>query len=240
MTVQDASEDLKRAARTPTMDTSSSQAGPSTISSPAMQPSQPSTLLFARGILALLDLWPALHIAITQGWGHPDSVSIKPWLASVLVDQFETSLSSPAPLASAAPSSPDFDELADWLHETMSDEFEATIEDGSIEAVTGDIIRLWRDVAVRRVDAPSPEELVSALERRAAQIRGSMMLARGVDVEEVEGSESGGEDGESDGMEVDGEEAPRLVERKERDGEEVQVDEEGFTLVQKGARRNGR
>jgi len=212
----------------------------------------PTILLFARGILALLDLWPALTIAVTEQWGGPDSLAKKTWLASVIIDEFEshaTFLPNPTPTSlssSLTPTSPrrvdpstatksplDHDDLADLLNQIMSDEFDANIEDGSIDAVTADIIRLWRDVL-----SVAPVAIVETLERKAGEVKkGSVKATMGGDLVEVDDNDDSetGSESEEDRMEVDP--APQLVYREEERPEPI-VDEDGFTLVQgKGKRR---
>ncbi len=216
-------------------------------------PTSPTILLFARGVIALLDLWPALTIAVTEQWGGPDSLAKKTWLASIIIDEFESHATFlPSPNTTASPSSStaprvdpttatkpplDHDDLADSLNQVMSDEFEANIEDGSIDAVSADIIRLWRDIL-----SATPEAIVEALERKAGEVRRSGVQAtKGGDMVEVDDDEdtsgSGRED-EVDVMEIDEtpQPVPRDTEKEERT--EPVVDDDGFTLVQgKGRRR---
>lgn len=49
----------------------------------------------------------------------------------------------------------------------MEDEFEARLEDGSIEAVASDIVRLWKGLLTEE----KPESIVEALERKANEVR---------------------------------------------------------------------
>ncbi len=216
-------------------------------------PLSPTILLFARGVIAILDLWPALTIAVTEQWGGPDSLAKKTWLASIIIDEFESHATFlPSPNTTASPSSStaprvdpttatkpplDHDDLAESLNQVMSDEFEANIEDGSIDAVSADIIRLWRDIL-----SATPEAIVEALERKAGEVRRSGVQAtKGGDMVEVDDDEdtsgSGRED-EVDVMEIDEtpQPVPRDTEKEERT--EPVVDDDGFTLVQgKGRRR---
>ncbi|WVQ78932.1 hypothetical protein IAT38_001024 [Cryptococcus sp. DSM 104549] len=205
----------------------------------------PQILLFARGTLALLDLWPALTIAVAEEWGGTESAEKKTWIASTIIDEFESRASylPPAPGATAAeglivdPASAgdpplDVDQLGDLLQQIMEDEFEARLEDGSIDSVSADLIRLWRDVVG---DAAKGPELVRALEGKADEVKKSGVKASkqaGAD-----GDDSSDESGDEDeDMEVDGEEAPQL-EPREREHQEPVVDDDGFTLVQKPRRR---
>ncbi|WVF66101.1 hypothetical protein IAT40_000840 [Kwoniella sp. CBS 6097] len=204
-----------------------------------MAQQSPTILLFARGALALLDLWPALTIAVAEQWGGPDSAAKKTWLASTIIDEFETRATylpstdeSAAPVVDPATATDpplDQDDIGDLLHQIMSDEFDANIEDGSIDSVAADLVRLWRDVL-----GPEASLLVSNLEGKANEIKRTGIKASAApDQEELSGDESDGDEDE----EMD--EAPQLVqsERSQREREEPVVDDDGFTLVQKPKRR---
>ena len=218
---------------------------PATTAQPA-----PAILLFARGVVAILDLWPALTIAVAEQWGGPESAAKKTWIASSIIDEWEQRTSylprapgSTEPLQvdpkEANDPALDLDDLGDFINQMMSDEFEANIEDGSIDAVSTDIIRLWHDV----LDPPgniTPESIVTAFEERVAEARKKGIKAsRGADPAEADPAdadpadyddESGSESDE--GMDVD--EAPQLVSREPKERQEPIVDDDGFTLVQKG------
>ncbi|WVQ93729.1 hypothetical protein IAU59_000806 [Kwoniella sp. CBS 9459] len=204
-----------------------------------MAQQSPTILLFARGALALLDLWPALTIAVAEQWGGPDSAAKKTWLASTIIDEFESRATylpsadeAAAPVVDPATATDpplDQDDLGDLLHQIMSDEFDANIEDGSIDSIAADIVRLWRDVL-----GPEATLLVSNLEGKANEIRRTGIKASAApDQEELSGEESEGDEDE----EMD--EAPQLVQsdKPQREREEPVVDDDGFTLVQKTKRR---
>ncbi|KAL1411901.1 rRNA accumulation-related protein [Vanrija albida] len=199
----------------------------------------PEILLFARGVVALLDLWPALTIAVREGWGGHESADKKTWLASELIDSFEQRAdyveaegARTVDAKSAADPPLDIDQLADLLTQVMSDEFDAAIEDGSVEPLAADILRLWRDVVAP--SARTPEETVAALERKAAEVTrtGVQATSGGGPEEDDEDWESGSEDDE-----MDEDEAPQLVPAEPKPRNEPVVDEDGFTVVQKGRRR---
>lgn len=197
----------------------------------------PEFLLFARGLVALLDLWPALTIAVREEWGGPQSAEKKTWLASEIMDAFESAPTIDGPNgkaidpASAADPPLDLDQIADLLSQVMSDEFEAAVEDGSVEPLAGDIVRLWRDVV--KPGERSAEDTVGALERKAEEV--SKVGVKATDGGGAVEVDSEGEEWESDSE--DGEEAPQLVEREPKERQEPVVDDDGFTLVQKPKRR---
>ncbi|WWD16331.1 hypothetical protein CI109_100757 [Kwoniella shandongensis] len=207
----------------------------------------PTIVLFARGTLALLDLWPALTIAVTEQWGGPDSSEKKTWLASTLIDEFEsraTYLPSPAGTSStgaaivdpATANDPplDHDDIADLLTQILSDEFDANLEDGSIDSVASDLVRLWRDLLASPTGA-DPETLVRALEGKADEVRKTGVKASSGGDADTDGEDADSDDDGEEGMDVD--EAPALVPAQPKEKEEPVVDEDGFTLVQKPKRR---
>jgi len=219
-------------------------------SSSQQQLPSPTILLFARGVIALLDLWPALTIAVAEQWGGPDSEEKKVWMASVIIDEWEQRTTFfPSP-PSAEPIAPevdpseakdpalDQDDLGDLLNQMMSDEFDAKIEDGSIDLVARDIIRLWHDILIPTSPETTPEGLVSALESKASSVKKSgIQASKGNDPDEVDILDDGASDDESgsdDEMDVD--EAPQLVPR-EKERQDPVVDDDGFTLVQTKGRK---
>jgi pre-rRNA-processing protein TSR2 len=198
---------------------------------PASAP-DPALILFARGVIARLELWPALRVAVEQGWGGPESRQKRRWLASEIVDMFEQHRQqkrltpSPSPAHTHSPStpttttllSPDAEYVTLMLVQVLEDEFDASFEDGSVEAVAADIVGLWG----------AGEDVVREWERRAEGARG-----KNVDVQEVVDDEDEWEDEESQG---DVDEAPRLMSVVDAQGHSKPkpvVDEDGFTVVQK-------
>jgi len=182
---------------------------------PAPVPLSTTSVLFARGVLACLAIWPALRVAVDQRWGGPDSASKRTWLAGVIVDAFEEQ-----------DPSPDVPYVELTLLQVMEDEFDCVLEDGSAEDVAKNIVELWKHAQEGNVEA------VTTLEMRADRLKG-----KSVQIEEAAGDNSDWED-ESDedgsGEENEDEEAPALVASRS----EPEVDEDGFTLV-KGKGKRG-
>ncbi|KAI9448402.1 Pre-rRNA-processing protein TSR2-domain-containing protein [Lactarius indigo] len=169
-------------------------------------PPNPTLVLFARGVIARLEQWPALRIAVEQGWGGPESRAKQRWLASELVDAFDEQQPTPG-------------------RGVLEDEFGASVEDGSVEAVAADVVALWG----------AGEEAVREWERKAEGAR-----AKRVDVrEEVVDEED--EDEVMEDEEEDEDEVPQLSraagDSQQRPSKpEPVVDDDGFTLVQKRRR----
>ena len=195
-----------------------STSSPQHPQSPPPPPPNPSLVLFARGVIARLELWPALRIAVEQGWGGPDSHAKRRWLASVLVDAFDH------------PPTPDAEYVALMLAQILEDEFGASVEDGSVEAVAADVVRLWS----------AGEDAVREWERKADGVRAKKVDVRKVVGEDEDEDGDEGDEGEWEDEE-DEDEAPQLLgatgNLQERPSKhEPVVDEDGFTLVQKGRR----
>jgi len=117
----------------------------------------------------------------------------------------------------------DVEYIAVMLAQVVEDEFDASFEDGSIEAVAADIVGLWG----------ASEEVVREWERRAEGARG-----KSVNLQEVVDDEDEWEDEESEGSGDDGdEEVPQLmspvVSTQRSAKPKPVVDEDGFTLVPK-------
>ena len=212
--------------------------------------SPPTIALFARGLLAIFDLWPALTIAVREEWGGPESADKRTWMASTIIDEFESRASYlPSPTEDAPqivdPSTfndppLDLDDIADMINQMISDEFEANIEDGSIDAVSSDIVRLWRDI-LKPATGATPNTIVDALERKAGEVKGKGVQAtKGDGLQMVDGDSDSEWDDEEDDDEMEVDEAPPLVPATERERQEPIVDDDGFTLVQPKSKKGGR
>ena len=182
----------------------------------------PSSVLFARGVIARLAIWATLRIAVKENWGGPDGSSKRTWLASVIVDAFEEQTPTP-----------DDQYIEELLLQVMSDEFETVIEDGSAEAVAVDIVRLWDETQIGK------EDLVVNFEELAEKVRGKMPNVQEQVVSDDDDDDWDDENDDSEDEEGDGEEVPRLVERPvpKEVTREPEIDEDGFTMVRGKSRR---
>ncbi|GHJ88683.1 hypothetical protein NliqN6_5085 [Naganishia liquefaciens] len=220
---------------------------------------QPPQLIvqLARGVDSILDLWPALRLAISEQWAGPDSAQRKVDIQSYIIDVFEDAIrqdhgsveAAAAMSASASGAHPldsvmDEEELADCLIAAMQEAFDVDLEDDSDQTVARDIIRLWKQL-VR-----GNQDMLHEVEKMAAERAGQRVKARGQDgtqdvdedgnpVEDDGKVEDEDDDDEDQDMEDDSE-APQLVDNKEQPSREPVVDDDGFTLVQKGNKRSGR
>ncbi|KAJ7499873.1 Pre-rRNA-processing protein TSR2-domain-containing protein [Mycena latifolia] len=182
----------------------------------------PSSILFARGVIARLATWDTLRLAVQEGWGGSGALQKRTWLASVIVDAFEETLPTP-----------DDQYVEEILVQVLADEFDTNLEDGSAEPVALAIVRMWDETRAGR------DDLVLEFEGKAERIRGQRAVAQEVAHADAEEWEDEDDDGDS-GMDEDEEgEVPQLTEPIHRRHEEPEIDEDGFTMV-KGKGRSHR
>ncbi|KIK41137.1 hypothetical protein CY34DRAFT_13237 [Suillus luteus UH-Slu-Lm8-n1] len=204
----------------------------------------PISVLFARGLLARLALWPAFRIAVHQNWGGPQSAQKQRWLAGVITDEFEASLppvsasltafdsyqSAPMHPSHTLPE-PDSEYIETMLLQIMDDEFEVALEDGSAFDVARDVVRLWNDAKEGK------DDYVKDLEMQADRMKGKMPQFE-VDAGSASDWEDSDDDNEdesgSDSEDYGKEAVPQLLGHAK---EVPDVDEDGFTTVK---RRGGR
>jgi pre-rRNA-processing protein TSR2 len=211
----------------------------------AVTPSNPAGLCsaeqlqsaFDNGIWYLLSLWPALHTAVSNAWGGPDSEDKRDWFAGAVSDLFT--------------SRPDTDaeELEAFLLQIMQDEFECNVEDGSEVAVAKEILDVYQSLKGGNGEVGEERLERSREAERRWRNRGQLkMHVKGVtrngqaegewEEEEADEEDLDEEDEEGDvDMDAAEEMAPALVPalpKKEKAGPEV--DDDGFTKVS-GKRR---
>lgn len=127
---------------------------------------------------------------------------------------------------------PDADEewIEEFLVQVMLDEFEVAVDDGSAGEVADQIVYL------RKQCERGEFEGVRELERRW-NARGGRAVEGFKKGEDEEGSTDGSDDDEGEEEDVDMDEAPELMQRREpREPVVPEVDEDGFTKVSKKKR----
>ncbi|THU98910.1 hypothetical protein K435DRAFT_777222 [Dendrothele bispora CBS 962.96] len=179
---------------------------------------RPSSVLFARGVIARLSIWSTLRVAVLENWGGPGAAEKRIWLAGVVVDAFEEQ--NPPP---------DDQYIEELLLQVMQDEYEVSVEDGSAESVAIDIVRIWEEVTSGKQDLVVKfEDLADKLKDKKPVIE-QQVVGDEEEWDDEEDEESDDEEGEED------EPVPQLVERPKKN--EPEVDEDGFTLVKGKSRR---
>lgn len=208
----------------------------------------PTLILFARGLLARLELWPALRIAVHQNWGGPQSAQKQRWLAGVITDEFEPSLPPPSASLTALDSyhpaythpshtlpEPDTEYIETMLLQIMDDEFEVALEDGSAFDVARDILRLWNDAK------EGNDGYMKDLEIQVGRMKGKLPqyeveAGSGSDWDDSDGDEEeeDGSGSDSDNEDYGKEVVPQLLDHTKKVPD---TDEDGFTIVK---RKGGR
>jgi pre-rRNA-processing protein TSR2 len=204
----------------------------------------PDIVLFARGVIAILELWPALRVAVDESWGGPESKDKRRWMAGEVVDLFEASLPSATQKSKSKTETPDAVYVEELLLQVMNDEYETMLEDGSQEIVAERIVKLWNLILdttpegneSAKQEVVKFEELVAKLKGKKVQVQ----VEQGGDEVEGEGEEGDSSDEDDDGVDAmdveDQDEAPQLVPKQK---EEPEVDEDGFTMVKKKGKGRG-
>ncbi|XP_060039380.1 pre-rRNA-processing protein TSR2 homolog isoform X2 [Erinaceus europaeus] len=83
-----------------------------------------SRALFRAGVRAALQGWPALQIAVENGFGGIHSQEKAEWLGGAVEEYFLRNADL------------ELDEVEDFLGELMTNEFDTVVEDGSLPQVT--------------------------------------------------------------------------------------------------------
>ena len=174
---------------------------------------------FELGIWYTLALWPALHVAVQDNWGGPDSSDKRDWFAGAVAD-----------LIVQRPET-DQDDLVVFLLQVMQDEFDCNVEDDSEEEVARNILALRKRVFEDR-DLAALSELETRWKNRG-QIKTNIQI--------IDGEVAGDEDEEEwDGFEEDGDGDVNMTAAEEivpdlvpvlKEKPQPEVDEDGFTKV---------
>ena len=223
----------------------------------AAQAPQPSAedlalVTFARSTLDLLTFWPALRIAVQQGWGGQTGIT---HLAEDIVDVFYTTATQDISTTNANPTPPtadtavvpETDDIEDVLLHVLSHEFNITLEDGSETLIAKDLVGLWRECIHRAVTSPP---YASGLTEKFAAGAAKARAEDGVRqyAAQAEGDSSDDDDDDSDD-EMDDEDDVEMSEEHVHSAscshghshaprrQEPEVDEDGFQMVTKKAGR---
>lgn len=192
---------------------------------------------FEQAVAYALHLWPALTLSVQNNWGGPDSADKRDWFAGAVVDLFsEFTDAAPQADKNAKPSQePDLEDVETFLLQIMIDEFEVNVDDDSGVEVAKNIITARQGCTVGKFDE------VQALRTRWMNLKGTKVTemfkkAEDADQEtdwESDSDDSDGNDDDNANVDVEMDEAPPLVPRQRP---EVQVDDDGFTMVTKKKR----
>lgn len=188
------------------------------------------TVPFARSVLSVLSIWPALQISFEHSSRRAEQHGLVSELAAELVGAF---------LDCEPEQTPTNEELEDFLLGWLFGTLDVRIEDDSEASVARELIGLWQEWTTwtGSVEAAYQQEgtLINRIEQQAERRRlnGPRVETRVIDEGTVEdGDEGSSDDDDDDQMSIDPN--PNSVPRA-RPPSPV-VDEEGFTLVTKQRR----
>lgn len=161
------------------------------------------------GIWYAISLWPALHVAVQNSWGGPDSSEKRDWFAGAISDLFNGRQDT------------DSEDIETFLLQIMQDEFDCNVEDDTEVEVARTILILRKTLLEGDVSA------FETLERRWKN-RGMMKA----DVQVVDNGDDEVDD-EDDDEEMDEDRAPQAQQapREPREKPQPEVDDDGFTRV---------
>ncbi|KAM6170432.1 pre-rRNA-processing protein TSR2 homolog [Rhynchocyon petersi] len=112
--------------------------------------------LFGAGVRAALEAWPALQIAVDNGFGGVHSREKAEWLVDAVQEYFihNTDL--------------DLEEVEDFLGELMTNEFDTVVEDGSLPQVSQQLQTMFHHF--QKSDGASLRELASHITQRKCRL----------------------------------------------------------------------
>ena len=185
---------------------------------------------FASSTLDLFTVWPALRLAISQGWGGPEG---RTHLAEDIVDLFYTTATDQNLESSTSDKIPDEDDIEAVLLHVLSHEFSLTLEDNSERLIARDLVALWGECIGTKVGSNLRETFRVEAEKARAEDGVRVYAAqRDGDSDEESGESGVDEDGDEDM------EGSATQEGSGRGRVEPVIDEDGFEMVQKkGGRR---
>lgn len=175
---------------------------------------------FDSGIWYALSLWHALHVAVQNSWGGPDSAEKFDWFAGAVSEYFTQE--------SAKNRKVEEEPLAEFLLNVMWDEFSCNVDDDSDVEVAKTILVLREALMHRDMSA------FQALERRwknKGQMKANVQVVEDGVVEDDEEEFEGFSDDDDVEMDVDEIEAPALVPAVVKEKAVPVVDDDGFTKV---------
>ncbi|ROW03546.1 hypothetical protein VSDG_01461 [Cytospora chrysosperma] len=202
---------------------------------------------FEQGVALSLNLWPALTLAVQNNWGGPDSADKRDWFAGQVAEQFpdlaKSATAKPTPTqqkaggdaaaaaaaaAAEAEGEPDVEYIETLILQVMLDEFEVNVDDDSAFDVATEIMRLRSQCA--RGNFEDVDRLLTRWQgKKGAKVEG--LFKKGEDQDED--TDWDDTDGEEDGSDDDMDDAPPLVEAPKKEKAPPEVDDDGFTKVQR-------
>lgn len=181
---------------------------------------------FEQAVAYSLHLWPALTLAVQNGWGGPDSADKRDWFAGAIADLFPTFADAAPGQQSSNAEEPDTEYVETVLLQVMSDEFEVNTDDDSSLEVAENIIRAHTQCAVGQY------EYVQRLAERFGNLRAGNVDTLFKQAEDANQDTDWESDDDEDGDDDEGSADAVMADAPApRERPAPEVDEDGFTKV---------
>uniref|UniRef100_A0A7S0Y8A4 Pre-rRNA-processing protein TSR2 homolog n=1 Tax=Polytomella parva TaxID=51329 RepID=A0A7S0Y8A4_9CHLO len=185
--------------------------------------------LFEEGVALIFAKWTALRLAVDNKWGGDNSEEKAQFLMEDIIDWFYKQRDHFT------------DDLEVELDEAILHDFNVEAEDGSPKQVSQALIQLYQEVQkgqmdmlehLRRLEAEGAKKS----KKQVMDLDGTIMEA-GIDDMKDSSSDDEGSDAEMGDVAMEADEAPLAIPIAEPEIKAPIVDEDGFTMIQKGRRR---
>ncbi|XP_007446536.1 PREDICTED: pre-rRNA-processing protein TSR2 homolog [Lipotes vexillifer] len=120
-----------------------------------------SRALFGVAVRAALEAWPALQIAVENGFGGVHSQEKAEWLGGAVEEYFFRNADL------------ELDEVEDFLGELMTNEFDTVVEDGSLPQVSQQLQTMFHHF--QRGDRAALKEMASLITQRKCKVRATAL-----------------------------------------------------------------
>ncbi|KAM7339219.1 pre-rRNA-processing protein TSR2 homolog isoform X1 [Alexandromys fortis] len=179
--------------------------------------------LFGAAVRAALDAWPALQIAVENGFGGVHSQEKAEWLGGAMEDYF------------IANDDLELEEVEDFLGELMTTEFDTVVEDGSLPQVSQQLQTIFHHF--QNGDVAALLELTADIDEKKFPVTaapGQTARDTDVDEDEVDSVEEMEVTATNDGAMMDGIcPQPQPPEPDSQTIKEEDIVEDGWTIVRR-------
>ncbi|KAL1766663.1 pre-rRNA-processing protein TSR2-like [Sigmodon hispidus] len=180
-------------------------------------------VLFGAAVRAALDAWPALQIAVENGFGGVHSQEKAEWLGGAVEDYF------------IANADLELEEVEDFLGELMTNEFDTVVEDGSLPQVSQQLQTMFHHF--QKGDGAALQEMTSQINQKKCKVTATALkTAKETDVaeEDVDSVEEMEVTATNDGATADGVcPQPQPSDPDPQTIKEEDIVEDGWTIVRR-------
>ncbi|XP_066212241.1 pre-rRNA-processing protein TSR2 homolog isoform X1 [Saccopteryx leptura] len=185
-----------------------------------------SRALFGAGVRAALDAWPALQIAVENGFGGVHSKEKAEWLGGAVEEYFFRNADL------------EVDEVEDFLMELMMNEFDTVVEDGSLPQVSQQLKTMFHHF--QRGDKAALKEMTAHITQKKRRVKATAhSTAKEADEDDVDSVEEMEVTAPTDGAAAAGAATAGACPQPEPSGPDSQtikeedIVEDGWTIVRR-------